>query len=872
MTTFEQVINQVRDILRREGITGIPSANHCIFFTLSRFLTLEKCIRFGIDQQYCFEKLLECESDTLLFEKVYNGSPDCLVGEVINKLHYTNIKGNFKIRNIHNLRQIIKLFSTINLDNYTSTNDIIGLLFESHLGTGSSGTGMRDLGQFFTPRNVIRYMVELCQPKKDDIILDGSCGTGGFLAMSVKHLNNQYPNLDWSQLQHRVYGFDIDDEVHNMARVNLLLETGYKFDNIFKRDTLNEGLVDDNGCEMPKADVQLINEPMGIKGLKFADCCKAIKDLKISGTKAEPLFLQLFMQNLNKDGRCAIVVPDGMLFNDSNQHKSTRKYLVEHFELKKVVQIQSGAFLNTGVKTSILFFSNTERTKEVEFCQLEMSERGQLVEKLIVKIDFDQIKQNQYSLFVNKYTTEQVEKIEGIQYKKLGELIISSNSGEVISKDYWNSGTHILYTCCQNYVKTNYDTFPVNKLTTDGDLLLPRNGSGIPYVKIPIEGSLYTNVVQRIKLNSDICNHKYICYYINANINEIIKNVNIGTIPSYNFELWKNFEIPIPDISIQNKIVQQIEAINQNTEISRQLIESNKTKMKNYLELQLNMHQVQTVKLGDVCEHIKTGKNKPSDNKTGTLYPYFGTGGINGYTDEYLFDGKYMMTPRNGTVGSITKYDGKFFPSDHMYVLKIKNNINFDYVYHFLNELNDFDNHKRGTTIPNITTENLKNFKMSIPTVDIQQKIVEFLDCLSNLNILLEKQIENNHQMVTDIMNAYLNDKKPIDCDQTSDNQVQDEVSPAKTELRSDLECSPKIDETLPKTNVVPKTKQPLTKKPTPKPKSTKTNSPTNTCQSINQRTKQPCKLKPALNQIYCKKHLPKVDSDLLIDDEVVDD
>jgi restriction endonuclease S subunit len=56
--------------------------------------------------------------------------------------------------------------------------------------------------------------------------------------------------------------------------------------------------------------------------------------------------------------------------------------------------------------------------------------------------------------------------------------------------------------------------------------------------------------------------------------------------------------------------------------------------------------------LGEICEFIKTGKNKPNDNKTGTLYPYYGTGSITGYTDEYLFDGNYILTARNGTIGN----------------------------------------------------------------------------------------------------------------------------------------------------------------------------------------------------------------------------
>jgi len=78
---------------------------------------------------------------------------------------------------------------------------------------------------------------------------------------------------------------------------------------------------------------------------------------------------------------------------------------------------------------------------------------------------------------------------------KLGDIIIYDNSGEVISREYFNIGNKILYTCSNNYINSNYDKFPKNKLTEEKDLILPRNGSQIPLVKIPIINSIYTNTV-----------------------------------------------------------------------------------------------------------------------------------------------------------------------------------------------------------------------------------------------------------------------------------------------------------------------------------------------------------------------------------------
>jgi type I restriction-modification system DNA methylase subunit len=115
----------------------------------------------------------------------------------------------------------------------------------------------------------------------------------------------------------------------------------------------------------------LANEPFGVKNLVYVkNCCKKIKSLKINGTTiAEQQFLQQFLQlimvSLKKNGYCAIVVPDAVVFNDANLHTNTIKYLIKNLNLKKVVSLNGDFFLNTGVKTSILFFKNEKLAKNI---------------------------------------------------------------------------------------------------------------------------------------------------------------------------------------------------------------------------------------------------------------------------------------------------------------------------------------------------------------------------------------------------------------------------------------------------------------------------------------------------------------------------
>lgn len=873
MTTIEQVINKVRDVLRVEAITGIDSINHCIFFAIVRYLDEPTCKLLGIDTEYCFEQISKLESDTDLFAKIYNPvpTPPSLALYICQKLGYTNIKGNFKVRNTRNLRSIINTFAKIDLHHYTSEYDLIGFIYELHLKSGTSNS-MRDLGQYFTPRSVIKYMVELCNPQLGEIILDGTCGTGGFLTMAVKFLNQNNPNIDWSLYQNKIYGFDIDQNVHNLARVNLFIETGQKCTNICKRNTLIEDLKDDQEVILEGADVQLINEPMGLKGIKFGECCKRIQDLKMRGSKAEPLFLQLFMQSLNKGGRSAIVVPDGILFNENAMYKNTRKYLIEHFDLKKVIQIPNGLFLNTNVKLSILFFSNTGKTNDVEFTELFIDNQGKTTENTLLNVEYDTIKQNGYSLTLNKYKVKETIKFEGVRYIKFGE-VFTLKSGKLqstkIEEDNDGTGFFITKAPFEDWKKIN-----TNRCTLDGDNLFigkVSNGNRTVPIRFYSGQCDFSNIIYNIQpkeIYKNMTNLKYFYYYFLSIKEYIEQTYQLGSCtPHLDVDGFNQMEIPIPDLSIQNKIVQQIDQINQNTDVIRKLVESNKIKIKNYMDLQLEMYNVEMVKLGEVFT-LKSGKLQSTKIEADvdgnglfvTKAPFEEWKKINTnrctLNGDNLFIGK--VSNGNRTL-PIRFYSGKCDFSNIIYNVQpneiYKNTTNLKYFYYYLQSIKEYieQSYQLGSCTPHLDVDGFNQMELPIPEISIQNKIVQHIDKIVEINKQLEKQIENNHQMVTDIMNTYLNKK----CE-TNDTVQED--SPTKTELRSECSKSP--------VSVNPTTSPSSeTKKPTPKSK-TKTSSPTNTCQSINKKTKQPCKNKAVAGKLYCKRHLP----DEVVDDEVVDD
>ena len=214
-------------------------------------------------------------------------------------------------------------------------------------------------GQFRTPRHIIRMMVELMQPRPDDVICDPACGTSGFLVAAGEYLKEYYKEEIFFNKQkkdhymnHMFHGYDMDRTMLRIGAMNMMT---HGIDNPFieYRDSLS-----DQNPDREKYSLILANPPF--KGSLDADIVSADL-LKICKTKkTELLFLALFLRMLKVGGRGAVIVPDGVLFGSSTAHKAIRKELVDGNRLEAVISMPSGAFKPyAGVSTGILVFTKT---------------------------------------------------------------------------------------------------------------------------------------------------------------------------------------------------------------------------------------------------------------------------------------------------------------------------------------------------------------------------------------------------------------------------------------------------------------------------------------------------------------------------------
>ena len=214
-------------------------------------------------------------------------------------------------------------------------------------------------GQFRTPRHIIKMMVELMAPGSDEVICDPACGTSGFLVAAGEYLKEHHKEEIFFHSQKKdhymsgmFHGYDMDRTMLRIGAMNMMTH-GVDSPTIQYRDSLS-----DQNPDREKYSLILANPPF--KGSLDADIVSADL-LKLCKTKkTELLFLALFLKMLKVGGRCACIVPDGVLFGSSKAHRDIRRELVDNHRLEAVISMPSGVFKPyAGVSTGVLIFTKT---------------------------------------------------------------------------------------------------------------------------------------------------------------------------------------------------------------------------------------------------------------------------------------------------------------------------------------------------------------------------------------------------------------------------------------------------------------------------------------------------------------------------------
>lgn len=290
------------------------------------------------------------------------------------------------------LTQMVNLVDGLRLD--AADSDTKGDLFE-HVLRQIKQAG--ELGQFRTPRHVIRTIVEIINPKVGETIYDPAAGTAGFLVAAYNHIRlaNSSPSaiaeveLDGKQQKRGLgdklsavqtsalqaatfFGNDVDPKMVRLATMNLTLR-GLANVRVRLRNVLTTNLDNERKEQLglPKEGFHVIlaNPPFAGR----VDKDRVVEEVKVgTSTATELLFLKYMMDNLRPAGRCGVILPEGVLFGSTGAHKELRRQLIENNRVEAVLSLPGGVFQPyAGVKTSVLFFRKGGRTENVLFLHVD---------------------------------------------------------------------------------------------------------------------------------------------------------------------------------------------------------------------------------------------------------------------------------------------------------------------------------------------------------------------------------------------------------------------------------------------------------------------------------------------------------------------
>jgi len=390
-SSFKSQVDNLMNILFGGGVanpgTIIEQINYLVFLraiskkddhTLKLDPKSER-IFSGELSKYHWDNLLMLNAEALFttLEEIYRKLPELTTDQTIQQLFRD---AHVKIFDKPTLRRLVheieKMMTALEAEASSGHTDIYGDMYEYLLSKLSqAGT----LGQFRTPRHIIKFIVDVIDPQKGETILDPACGTAGFLVAALQYLKEKYTSEEFKAVgkfpmdllsaeerkfvfQHTFTGFDSDSDMYKFGIMNIYLHQ-LEHPNIKRQNTL----VDTAG-DRTKWDIILANPPFA----GALDKDSVSEDLQMNTRATEVLFVRYMIDHLSQNGRAGVIVPEGLLFNRTNAHKKIRQMLLEDAGLWCVVSLPAGIFY-AGVKTSIIFFDKTKigKIKEILFVNVE---------------------------------------------------------------------------------------------------------------------------------------------------------------------------------------------------------------------------------------------------------------------------------------------------------------------------------------------------------------------------------------------------------------------------------------------------------------------------------------------------------------------
>lgn len=680
-------------------------------------------------------------------------------------------------RDPETLRAFLREIDTFTYDH----SERLGDAFEYLLSVlGSQG----DAGQFRTPRHIIDFMVEIIDPKKTEVILDPACGTAGFLISAYKHILKRnstgvtngngastegdaaeqalespmrYPGdllqpEDRTRLSRNIKGYDISPDMVRLSLVNLYLH-GFADPKVEEYDTLTS---EDKWTEM--ADVILANPPfMSPKG-----GIKPHTRFQVQSKRSEVLFVDYIAEHLTPNGRAAIVVPEGIIFQSQSAYVALRKMLVEN-HLAAVISLPAGVFNPySGVKTSILILDRAvaKASQHVAFFKIEndgfalgaqrkavkgsqlaqvRAELGawlqaaragggeELESSLGSAVERERLAEGgDYNLSAERYAASET-RAAAWDYRAVGD--ICTKVGESVLPETLPGP--IEYIGLENIVaqlgkvtgQTAYaEPSEIKSLKTvfrSGDILYGKLRPNLNKVWYADRDGICSTDIFALRADQETVDPVFLAAMLRSvPFNEkVMEQLRGAQLPRVGWGDFSTIEIPLPPLEVQREIVAEVEGY-------QRVIDGARAVLDNYRPHIPVDPEWPMVELGDVCDLYQPKTITSSDLKADGEFVVYGANGIIGRYDQFNHEHpEVLITCRGATCGTINMSQPKSWVTGNAMVATPKDGRIDKSFLHALLLGSDLSSTISGSAQPQITRQGLSPYKIPLPPLEVQQAI-----------------------------------------------------------------------------------------------------------------------------------------------------
>jgi len=674
------------------------------------------------------------------------------------------------------IKEIQKFDESGNFDNIDV--DIKGKAYE--LSIQKEASTNKDFGQFFTPRWIVKYMVEQLNPKVNedgtyDKIMDPACGTAGFLTEYYKFVRKKAAFEDIlinPNIQNYVYGYEIVAKTRELAIINMLLNSGMYNYNIKQDDFLEKSV--DYLKNKFKGHI-LMNPPFSMDKdydkLCTNDDYKTIFPVKTSSGTF--LFLEACLNIMDNGYKCCVISPNGKeIFGKNKEYVNIRKNIMENANVYKIVYLPSQSFKPyTCVETLIIFFEKGNKTKETIFYNLTKNKNDTYIEQIIKVVKYDTIKNKNYSWNIKDYIDLNIGR-ENFINEVFFPTVCEFKNGRQLAKSNFINGKYLVIGGGQQPTGVHNE---YNR--EENTILCSSSGAYAGFISRYKKKIWASDCFSIHSKNPQLISEDYIYYYLKYIQDKIYELQNGSAQPHVYPKTFETIKISVPPFSIQQKIVDElnafydtIKALNKSLDNIKQIkktqfsnIISNKKVSKKKLE------EITTINIGGTpsrkipvyfegtnkwvqisdmnTKYISDTKEKITDD------------GVNNSNVKLIKKGNILLSFKL-SIGKIAFADDTMYCNEAIAFFEGNDEVSTKYLYTYFENTNITGGSSGCIGGGSLNKEKLNNLVISYPLLEDQEKIIKEMEELDVFEEQTKKLIQNLNKQAKETLERHLNSCK----------------------------------------------------------------------------------------------------------------